>query len=118
MIKTTEQEKAYFCLKEIRKFCEKNPDKKDKFRSNSIRLAQFIISNGLIPTLTFYKKEEKKYIYEILNKWFIQKTPYISNNILEELINSDANILRLATVEALSLANWLKRIVEVEIEED
>ena len=120
MIKTIEQKRAYFCLKKIDDFLKNHPDKEDrkKFKTNSMRLAQFIVSNGLIPTLAFYKaKKERKEIYNILNDWFIQNN-LVSQNTLEELINSDANILRLATVEALSLANWRKRIVEVKIEED
>ncbi|RKX58307.1 MAG: type III-B CRISPR module-associated protein Cmr5 [Thermodesulfobacteriota bacterium] len=120
MMKTTEQKRAYFCLEKINDFLKNHPDKEDrkKFRTNSMRLAQFIVSNGLIPTLAFYKaKKEREEVYNILNNWFIQNN-LVSQNALEELINSDVNILRLATVEALSLANWLKRIVEVKIEED
>jgi len=119
-MKTTEQKRAYFCLEKINDFLKNHPDKEDrkKFRTNSMRLAQFIVSNGLIPTLAFYKaKKEREEVYNILNNWFIQNN-LVSQNALEELINSDVNILRLATVEALSLANWLKRIVEVKIEED
>jgi CRISPR type III-B/RAMP module-associated protein Cmr5 len=33
------------------------------------------------------------------------------------LVEADFQTLRLATMEVLAIANWLKRIVEVEIEE-
>jgi CRISPR type III-B/RAMP module-associated protein Cmr5 len=37
--------------------------------------------------------------------------------LLEFLLETDFQTLRLATMEVLAIANWLKRIVEVEIKE-
>ncbi len=111
--KTLEQERASFCLEKVK---EITTDKK-KFKSHARSLPSFIVSNGLIPTLAFYKsKEERKRVYEVINEWLIRKK-YVSNDALEELVNADFQKLRLATTEALAIANWLKRIVEVEIEE-
>jgi CRISPR-associated protein Cmr5 len=87
-----------------------------------------VISNGLIPTLAFYKSKGKDrgQIYsdicemlEVLEfklyKDFKDKNK--GNVLLEFLINNDSNTLRLATMEVLALANWLKRIVEIELKE-
>jgi len=86
-----------------------------------------IISNGLIPTLAFYKSKGKAKgqiysdiceILEVLEfklyKDFKDKNK--GNVLLEFLVNSDSNTLRLATMEVLALANWLKRIVEFELD--
>jgi CRISPR-associated protein Cmr5 len=90
-----------------------------------------IISNGLIPTLAFYKSKGKDrgQIYsdicemlEVLEfklyKDFKDKNKDKNkgNLLLEFLVESDSNTLRLATMEALALANWLKRIVEIELD--
>jgi len=102
------------------------------YSSHAKRFPQMIISNGLIPTLAFYKSKGKDrgQIYsdicemlEVLEfklyKDFKDKNKDKNkgNVLLEFLINSDSNTLRLATMEVLALANWLKRIVEIELKE-
>ncbi len=119
-IKTLEQERAKFCLEKVKEI-KSNQDKstQDKFKSAARNLPSFIVSNGLIPTLAFYKsKEEKKKVYEIINKW-LKERKIIENDALSDLVNKDKdfNTLRLATMEVLALANWLKRIVEIELKE-
>jgi CRISPR-associated protein Cmr5 len=99
------------------------------YSSHAKRLSQMIISNGLIPTLAFYKSkgEDRGQIYtdicEILEVTGFK--PYLDwkNNkegslLLEFLLETDFQTLRLATIEILAIANWLKRIVEAEIKED
>jgi CRISPR-associated protein Cmr5 len=99
------------------------------YSSHAKRLSQMIISDGLIPTLAFYKSkgEDRGQIYtdicEILEVTGFK--PYLDwkNNkegslLLEFLLETDFQTLRLATIEILAIANWLKRIVEVEIKED
>jgi CRISPR-associated protein Cmr5 len=113
MRKTIEQERANFCIKKVKSITLN----RDKYKSYARDLSSFIISNGLIPTLAFYKKEEKKPVYDTINEW-LKKKKLIENDALEELANSDFQILRLATIEVLTIANWLKRIVEAEIKED
>jgi len=102
------------------------------YSSHAKKFPQMIISNGLIPTLAFYKSKGKDrgQIYsdicemlEVLEfklyKDFKDKNKDKNkgNVLLEFLINSDSNNLRLATMEVLALANWLKRIVEIELKE-
>ncbi|MEO0188616.1 MAG: type III-B CRISPR module-associated protein Cmr5 [candidate division WOR-3 bacterium] len=115
--RTLEQERAAFCLNEVREFKEKNDKlKHEKFKTGAMRLPALIVNNGLVPTLAFYNsKDERKPIYEIVNKW-LKNRNIVKEDALKEIAESDFNTLRLATVEALALAQWLKRIVEVEIE--
>jgi CRISPR-associated protein Cmr5 len=71
VIRTLEQERAKFCLEKVKEI-KSNQDKstQDKFKTAARNLPSFIVSNGLIPTLAFYKsKEEKKKVYEIINKF-------------------------------------------------
>jgi CRISPR-associated protein Cmr5 len=99
------------------------------YSSHAKKLPQMIISNGLIPTLAFYisKGKDRSQIYadicEILE--VINFKPYLDwkndnegNFLLEFLLETDSQTLLLATIEVLEIANWLKRIVEVEIKED
>ncbi|MBX0313033.1 MAG: type III-B CRISPR module-associated protein Cmr5 [Sulfurihydrogenibium sp.] len=101
------------------------------YSSHAKRLPQMIISNGLIPTLAFYKSKgkDRDQIYtdicEILEVTGFK--PYLDwknkNNkegslLLEFLLETDSQTLLLATIEVLAIANWLKRIVEAEIKED
>ena len=113
MRKTIEQERANFCIRKVRSITLN----KDKYKSHARDLSSFIISNGLIPTLAFYKKGERKPVYDTINEWLKEKK-LIKNDALEELTNSDFQTLRIATIEILAIANWLKRIVEAEIKED
>ena len=114
MRKTLEQERASFCIERVRNIT--SDEKKYKYKSNAKDLPSFIVSNGLIPALAFYKsKEDRKPVYNTINEW-LKKRGIIQNDALDELTTKkNFKDLRLATVEALAIANWLKRIVEVEI---
>jgi len=115
MRKTIEQKMASFCIRKVKEVKETNDKEKiEKFGTNAKKLPSLIVSNGLIPTLAFYKKEDKRLVYNTINEWLKEKN-YIKNDALEELVNSDSESLRLATIEVLAIANWLKRIVEVEL---
>jgi len=108
-MKTIEQERAKFCIEQVK---DKKQDK--KYQSAAKSLPAFIVSNGLIPTLAFYKsKEDKKDVYNAINEWLKNRGFVKSDDALKWLVESDFQTLRLATIEALAIANWLKRIVEV-----
>jgi|YNPMSStandDraft_1061717.scaffolds.fasta_scaffold52963_2 CRISPR-associated protein Cmr5 len=118
--KTLNQERAEFALKKVKNIKDsKNIEAsvKDKYASNVKRLPALIITNGLIPTLAFLKsKEEIKPLYDTMNEWLKEKG-FSNNNdddALEYLLTCDFSILRLATMEAIAFANWLKRMVEIE----
>ena len=133
--KTLNQERAEFALKKVKNIKDsKNIEAsvKDKYASNVKRLPALIITNGLIPTLAFLKsKEEIKPLYDTMNEWLKRKVfskddtmnerlkekGFSNNNdddALEYLLTCDFSILRLATMEAIAFANWLKRMVEIE----
>jgi len=124
--------KEYIKKPEVKQKSNLPDDYLSDYSSHAKRFPQMIISNGLIPTLAFYKSKGKDrgQIYsdicemlEVLEfklyKDFKDKNKDKNkgNVLLEFLINSDSNTLRLATMEALALANWLKRIVEIELKE-
>jgi len=116
-VQTLNQQRAEFALSEIKNI-KNQPDnkKKQKYSRNARRLPSLIVSNGLVPTLAFLKsKEEMKDVYETVNKW-LKDRGYVQNDALEELIKTDFINLRLATMEALEFANWLKRMAEIELE--
>jgi len=119
-MKTIEQERAKFCIEQVKKVKNETQDKErqdKKYQSAAKSLPAFIVSNGLIPTLAFYKsKKEKEPVYNAINEW-LKNRGFVKKDALEELVGSDFQTLRLATIEALAIANWLKRIVEVEIVE-
>jgi CRISPR-associated protein Cmr5 len=120
-MKTIEQERAKFCIEQVKQVKNERQDKErqdKKYKSAAKSLPAFIVSNGLIPTLAFYKsKEEKKPVYYAIKEWLKKRGFVMSDDAIKDLVESDFQTLRLATIEALAIANWLKRIVEVEIED-
>ncbi|MEO0087728.1 MAG: type III-B CRISPR module-associated protein Cmr5 [candidate division WOR-3 bacterium] len=117
LIQTLIQERAGFILKKVKEIKNKEKEEQKKFKTNARRASSLIISNGLLPTLAFLKsKKEKKPVYDVFNEW-LKERKFCQNDALEELLNSDVSKLRLATMEVLELANWLGRIVEIEIED-
>jgi len=124
--------KQYIQKPEVKQKSNLSDNYLSDYSSHAKRFPQMVISNGLIPTLAFYKSKGKDrgQIYsdicemlEVLEfklyKDFKDKNKDKNkgNVLLEFLINSDSNTLRLATMEVLALANWLKRIVEIELKE-
>ena len=95
-------------------------DLKKDYASHAKKLPQLIVSNGLVPTLAFYKSKEKErmQIYLDLELWLKYKNFIQGNHLLEYLLTSDANWLRVITVESLAFSQWLKRMAEVELREE
>ena len=95
-------------------------DLKKDYASHAKKLPQLIVSNGLVPTLAFYKSKgkERMQIYLDLELWLKYKNFIQGNHLLEYLLTSDANWLRVITVESLAFSQWLKRMAEVELKEE
>ena len=95
-------------------------DLKKDYASHAKKLPQLIVSNGLVPTLAFYKSKgkERMQIYLDLELWLKYKNFIQGNHLLEYLLTSDANWLRIITSEALAFSQWLKRMAEVELKEE
>lgn len=125
-VKSIEQERAGFCLKRIKKMMEEfneEEDKKkrenikneiDKFKSDAKNLPALIVSNGLIPVLAFYKQGGSIKIYGILDGW-LKKKGLITSDALEDTIDASQEKLMIITTETLAVANWLKRMAEVNL---
>ncbi|MCR4430968.1 MAG: type III-B CRISPR module-associated protein Cmr5 [Tepidanaerobacteraceae bacterium] len=125
-IKSIEQERAGFCLKRIKKMMEEfneEEDKKkrenikneiDKFKAGAKKLPALIVSNGLIPVLAFYKQSGSMKIYGILDGW-LKKKGLITSDALEDTIDASQQNLMIITAETLAVANWLKRMAEVNL---
>jgi len=131
---TLNQERARFAFNEVKGIKELYKEKKDKiekYASNAKKLPALIATNGLIPTLAFLKsKEEIRPLYDTMNEWLKRKVfskddtmnerlkekgfSKDNKDVLEYLLVCDFSTLRLATMEAIAFANWLKRMVEIE----
>ncbi|BCS82312.1 type III-B CRISPR module-associated protein Cmr5 [Anaerocellum diazotrophicum] len=116
-IKSIEQEIAQFCFNEISSYKRKLKDKDEllKFKSDIRRLPAMITNNGLLATMAFYKKTNED-VYNTINNWFLNKLQ--NRDLIKYLINMDYEELLFKTYEVLKLADWLKRIVEVEIKDE
>jgi len=118
--KTLNQERARFAFNEVKGIKELYKEKKDKiekYASNAKKLPALITTNGLIPTLAFLKsKKETMPVYNTINEWLKQEGFTEKNkDVLEYLLGCNFSTLRLATMEAIAFANWLKRMVEIEM---
>lgn len=103
-VKTLEQEIAKFAYEIVKNSGE---SEKREFK----KLPNLVMTNGLIPTLAYYKKEETN-VYNTISDW-LKKKGLIRNDALNELLNADSQTLRKATLEALKLSNYLKRFSEM-----
>ncbi len=79
------------------------------------KLASYILTNGLLPTLVFIKSKDKE-TYQIIEKYFTGTKQIFGKNrdIIQQLVDADSTKLRFATFEALELANWIRRLVKSE----
>ncbi|MEO0224184.1 MAG: type III-B CRISPR module-associated protein Cmr5 [candidate division WOR-3 bacterium] len=130
VIKTKHQQIAELSLECVRRIKKTNNKDYIKDYSSYIkRLPSTIVNNGLIPALAFYKSKGKdrgqifQDISEILGK--LNFKPYLdwkNNNpnkdLLDFLLETDPQTLRLTTSEVLNIATWLKRMAEVELKEE
>lgn len=117
-VKTLNQERGQFALNEVKNEVKNNKDKAKKYKSYARKLPALITTNGLIATLAFLKsKSDAEDVYKSVVEW-LKKQKHIGegNDGLEELLKADYHKLRLATLEALAFASWLKRMVDIEIE--
>lgn len=117
-MKTINQKRSEFALREVENVKKNNSDLK-KYKSLVRKLPSLIITNGLLPTIAFLNsKSEYKQVYDSVEKWLTKERKiFAGNNLLQELSVAEVSKLRLATMEVLALADWLKRAVEIMIED-
>jgi len=115
-LKSLNQERASFALEKVKNI---DSEEKNKYATTAKKIPAMITTNGLIPTLAFLKsKKESESVYNTINEWLNQKgynKNSQNNDALESLLSCDFSTLRLATMEAMAFANWLKRMVEIEM---
>ena len=115
-LKSLNQERVSFALEKVKNI---DSEEKNKYATTAKKIPAMITTNGLIPTLAFLKsKKESESVYNTINEWLNQKgynKNSQNNDALESLLSCDFSTLRLATMEAMAFANWLKRMVEIEM---
>jgi len=102
-LQTQNQKRAKFVIENIAVF---------KQSPYSEKLSSYILTNGLLPTLAFIKGKDNN-MYNAINQYFQMKNICI-NDLLGELTQTDVGTLRYATMEAMELANWIRRLVKSE----
>jgi CRISPR-associated protein Cmr5 len=80
-------------------------------------LLLLLVTDLFLHLLFISQKKERKDVYKVVNEW-LKKRNIIQSDALDDLVKTDFQTLRLATMEVLAIANWLKRIVEVEIKDE
>lgn len=122
--KTLDQRRAEHAWKAIKEVVEthKQNGKPDetakKYGTQAKQLPMRIMASGLGQALAFLKaKGYAPDLVETLNEWLserIKPKPGESEDILERIINGDADFLRRATDEALAYLVWLNRFADAE----
>jgi len=117
MMRTLEQERARYawqCINEVR-----NQHFAGDYRSIAVKTPSLILTNGLGQTLAFLKakgkgdpSDEHEVLYQHISNWLKQQLK-LTDDLLEWIVNSaNSQQYRLATMEALTLLQWLKRFAE------
>ncbi|NJE10066.1 type III-B CRISPR module-associated protein Cmr5 [Thermococcus sp. MAR1] len=123
---STEQERAKFAYDKVSGI--KGKGFEDDYKSYVKRAPAMILTNGLIQTLAYYKSKSKgadayEELFNQINEW-LKSMGYFKedcnenrvNNVLEWLIKCANDIeIYMATLETLSLLNWLKRFADAMI---
>jgi CRISPR type III-B/RAMP module-associated protein Cmr5 len=141
-IQYLERERAAFALTYVKKMTAPESDGSNPssteisslksnakyFRSYIESLPSAIRNNNFIAAFSFIKgkrkpdKTSKNYayylIYELMAEW-LRKQNLLNQtgDLIHILITDDSVQLRMITIEALALCEWLKRIAKAEIEE-
>lgn len=96
---------------------------KKKYGALARKIPSLILTNGLGQTMAFLRAKGKKdptdeheVLYQQLNEWLQKRLKIGDSDLLEWIVNSaNSQQYRLATMEALSFLQWLKRFAEAEL---
>ena len=92
-----------------------------EYSSTAKNFPMMTLTNGLGQALAFLRakgKREHRAFYHHLSAWVTnQMFPPSDDRLLERLLESESNIYRQATTEALAFAAWLKRFAEAELDD-
>ncbi|MHA2616642.1 MAG: type III-B CRISPR module-associated protein Cmr5 [bacterium JZ-2024 1] len=130
--KTMEQKRASYALSKIQEVMQS--DFQGKYSSYARKLPTMIVSNGFGPTLAFIKSKSSgesmsaqayETLYQHLNDWQrlrqLLGLTHANDDLLDSGIlgrNATSSSYRLATMEALKLAEWLKRFSEAYLKKE
>ena len=114
---------AYECAKEGKKL-ENGDDK--KYKSYVKNIPMLIKTNGLGPTFAFlFSKSDDAYdlIYKQIKGWLNKDEKQLvkienGEDLVEKIVSLESPEYRAATIEVLSLFNWLRRFADGLIEGD
>jgi CRISPR-associated protein Cmr5 len=96
---------------------------KGKYGTLARKMPTLIQTNGLAQTLAFLKSKGKGQednhhttACNHISNWFCTRFNWKNNtDLLNQILNMDSQTYRLATSEALSFLQWLKRFAEAEL---
>ncbi|BBB92065.1 MAG TPA: type III-B CRISPR module-associated protein Cmr5 [Methylomusa anaerophila] len=129
-IKGLEMGRASFAYEKVEDAVEKlTKNDAKKYKSYVKKIPMYIKTNGLGPTLAFIRsktdpdpaKSDTVYamIYNQTTQWLKQdpkRVIIVNNDLVKTIISLRSPEYRAATVEVLSLFNWLRRFAEGLIE--
>ncbi len=115
------QMRAKHALEKIKAYKTANaPDAQKRFNAYVSSLGPMILMNGLGQACAFYlanKKTEHRDVLKILDDWLKTEGRPLhamstKGHIVERIVNVDADVYRLARVEALAYLDWLKKFAK------
>ena len=119
---TKEQQRAKAAWEAVSEIKEKSKETKEGYSTQAKNFPMMTMTNGLGQSLAFLraksKAEHNNAFYQHISAWVTREIFNASNEkLLERLLDSDSNVYRRATTEALAFAVWLKRFAEAELDE-
>jgi CRISPR-associated protein Cmr5 len=125
--RTIDQERAAAAWAAIKVVDEKSEDFKKKYAAWVRSTPADVMTSGLGQTLAFMMAKGKgkdtdsapSLLYRNLSEWVCPKMGWGRDSLLEKLIepNSNSDVYRRATTEALAYLIWLKRFAEAVLPE-
>lgn len=124
---TKEQQRAKEAWQDIREVDQESQDTKRKYRGLVLKFPVMILTNGLGQTLAFLAskgKGDKGDPHEIVSSQ-LQRRLFTEihwqgtthSTLIERILNTTSETYRLATTEALSYLQWLRRFAEAVLPE-
>jgi len=115
MNQTIEQRRARHAWKVVSELGEDGGAQ--EYAREAKKLPVRILSSGLGQALVFLaakstKKEKVAQISEDLSRWVLEEQKLGKGDLLENIIQGDADFLRRATAESLAYLQWLNRFAE------
>jgi CRISPR-associated protein Cmr5 len=122
---TIQQDRALFALEHVQRVISKPLEEQKEFKNVAAELPAMIHMNGLGQAVAFYcsKRESDKgrrWLYECLDEWLRRDGQIYSggSELLSSITTGNQRSYRLAQVEALSVALWVKKFATAFLDSD